>query len=129
MPNKPKTPYRLQDLESAIKAVKERGYGVRKAAKIFNVPRSTLHDNTEGKYNGRNTHIGKGRALDDGSEQILVRYVRQGLPSHSSSFTCDSKGFGSKIRPEDTIQCCQGSWKLMIPGFYSPSERAVTERG
>ena len=39
MPNKPKTPYRQQDLESAIKAVKERGYSVRKAAKIYKVHR------------------------------------------------------------------------------------------
>ena len=75
MAKKPKEPYTAQQLERAVTAVK-RGMGVRKAATIFKVPKTTLYDNTRGKYRNRpKCQSGPGRRLGAAMEEAMVSYA------------------------------------------------------
>ena len=47
---KSKCSYSKENLQSAISACQDNGLKVREAAKLFGVPRSTLHDHVKGKY-------------------------------------------------------------------------------
>ena len=75
MAKKPKHVYTASQMAQAVAAVK-RGMGVWKASATFKVPKTTLYDNTKGKYrNVAKRAPGPGRALGAATEQALVDYA------------------------------------------------------
>ena len=50
MPKKPKQEYEDAQFKEAVNAVKEKGWSVRGAARIYRVPMSTLYDSTHGRF-------------------------------------------------------------------------------
>ena len=76
------------------------GWSVRKTAKIYKVPRSTLYDNTIGRYKD-GKYIGDRRqALDMETEQTLVEYLiyiaDRGMPLTRKIFAAVVRGVVTK---------------------------------
>jgi hypothetical protein len=67
--------YNDKQFAKAVRAVATVGWSIRKAAKFYQVPKSTLYDSTKGKYKEGKIHNDKRRALDVETENILVDYL------------------------------------------------------
>ena len=64
-------------IKLALQATKEpQNLSVRRAAVVYNVPKSTLHDRRAGKQSTRDTHP-KSSALTKAEEQTLVQYIKK----------------------------------------------------
>ena len=70
----PQFSYSYSQMEAAINAVQNRGLGKKTAAKMYNVPRSTLQDKIAGRTPlGRK--MGKDPYLSRDQEQQIAEYV------------------------------------------------------
>ena len=65
--------YSYENMNQAIQAVKDNLYTTTEAARVFDVPRQTLHDKVKSKYsNGR---AGTPTLLKEAEEDALVGYA------------------------------------------------------
>ena len=100
MANQSKIKYDESQFSKAVRAVCTMGWSVRKAAKMYKVPRSTLYDNTIGRYKD-GKYIGDRRqALDMETEQTLVEYLiymaDRGMPLTRKIFAAVVRGVVTK---------------------------------
>lgn len=79
-PPKKKHPYQMysqEDLIAAVKAVKEQGMSTYKAADLYGIPKSTVHDKVMGKSNILFQRKGPPPLLSYDDEKKLVDYLLQ----------------------------------------------------
>lgn len=72
--NQRKKNYTTEDMEAALESLDEPGMNLSKAARIFGIPRQTLHDRYSGKYSSNS--MGRKTELTAEEEKCLVDYIK-----------------------------------------------------
>ncbi|CAK1588131.1 unnamed protein product, partial [Parnassius mnemosyne] len=67
--------YSQTDLESALKDIRERGYGIRETCKKYNIPRSTVQDRLSGKRTDKLNNPGPEPVLGISMEKEVVQWI------------------------------------------------------
>eukprot|EP00111_Clytia_hemisphaerica_P014389 TCONS_00042389-protein len=70
---KPRSKYTDEDMENAIKEVKEKGMSLGKAQQLFGIPKQTLSDRINGRWGS--TKIGRPTELTSEEENALIFYI------------------------------------------------------
>lgn len=91
MAKTPAKPYKKDLLEKAKEAVLKHGWGPKKASKYYGVPKSTLYDNTRGRFReASKKKPGRQQFIPAETEAILVQYALEmsdrGYPLTRSAF-------------------------------------------
>ena len=107
MGNKRRRGYEEEDLEEAVRAVKE-GLSVRKAAEQFGVPRQTILDHVHDDEIFKN--IGRPTVLTEEEETLLMEYIdlmaKWGFPFSGHDLRCFVKSYLDKKGATTAFQGC-----------------------
>ena len=79
MPSRKKMEWSQEAMREALREITENNMSVRKAAELFNIPKSTLADRKSGRIEVNATD-GKKPKFSKEDEEKLIDYAAKGLP-------------------------------------------------